>query len=82
MNTMKTKKPVRRATKAPRGKLPTRKIKGATGNPPKKLPGYNEDGVDITLIQWMLSFTPAERLQIVQQSLRSIQEMQNASRGR
>ena len=30
------------------------------------LPTYSEDGVDLTLIRWMLSFTPAERLRIGQ----------------
>jgi hypothetical protein len=27
---------------------------------------YNEDGVDLTLIRWMLSLTPAERLAAVE----------------
>ena len=26
------------------------------------LPEYSEDGVDLSLIRWMLSLTPAERL--------------------
>lgn len=29
-------------------------------------PAYSEDGVDLTLIRWMLSLTPAERLGILQ----------------
>jgi len=33
---------------------------------------HNEDGVDLTLIRWMLSLTPAERLQVLQQNMRSI----------
>jgi hypothetical protein len=33
---------------------------------------YSESGVDLTLIRWMLSLTPAERLQILQQTIRSI----------
>jgi len=32
----------------------------------------SEDGVDLTLIRWMLSMTPTERLQILQQNIRSI----------
>jgi len=28
---------------------------------------YSEDGVDLTLIRWMLSLTPAERLTVLQQ---------------
>ena len=40
-------------------------------------PKYRKDGVDITLIQWMLSFTPTERLQILQQNIRSIMRLRN-----
>jgi hypothetical protein len=29
------------------------------------LADYREDGVDLTLIRWMLSLTPAERLQFL-----------------
>ena len=32
----------------------------------EKLTDYSEDGVDLTLIRWMLSLTPAERLQVLQ----------------
>jgi hypothetical protein len=28
---------------------------------------YSDDGVDLTLIRWMLSLTPAERLETLQQ---------------
>ena len=31
-----------------------------------------EDGVDVTLIRWMLSLTPAERLEVLQQSVDSL----------
>lgn len=38
---------------------------------PDEAPGiedaYSEDGVDLTLIRWMLSLTPAERLQAAQE---------------
>jgi hypothetical protein len=27
---------------------------------------YGSDGIDVTLIRWMLSLTPAERLQVLQ----------------
>jgi len=30
------------------------------------LTDYSEDGVDLTLIRWMLSLTPAERLQVLE----------------
>ena len=35
-------------------------------------PTHSEDGVDLTLIRWMLSLTPAERLQVLQQSVQSL----------
>ncbi len=34
--------------------------------PIPELPTHSEDGVDLTLIRWMLSLTPAERLQALQ----------------
>jgi len=36
---------------------------------------YGDDGVDLTLIRWMLSLTPAERLQVLQQNVRSIEKL-------
>lgn len=33
---------------------------------------YSDDGVDLTLIRWMLSLTPAERLQVLQQYVDSL----------
>ena len=33
---------------------------------------YSEDGVDLTLIRWMLSLTPAERLEVLQNTVASI----------
>jgi len=30
---------------------------------------YSEDGVDLTLIRWMLSLTPTERLEALQEHL-------------
>ena len=38
----------------------------------------SEDGVDITIIQWMLSMTPTERLQTLNQNVRSIIRLRNA----
>jgi hypothetical protein len=35
-------------------------------------PPYSEDGVDLTLIRWMLSLTPAERLQVLQRHVNAI----------
>ena len=38
----------------------------------KDQPTHSEDGVDLTLIRWMLSLTPAERLQVLQENVRSL----------
>ena len=41
--------------------------------PPRKgKPTHSEDGVDLTLIRWMLSLTPAERLEVLENNVRSI----------
>ena len=39
---------------------------------PAPEPEYNEDGVDLSLIRQMLSLTPAERLQVLEQHLSDI----------
>ena len=36
---------------------------------------YSDDGVDLTLIRWMLSLTPAERLETLQQYVNSVIEI-------
>jgi hypothetical protein len=36
------------------------------------LPTHSEDGVDLTLIRWMLSLTPAKRLKVLQDNARAI----------
>jgi hypothetical protein len=36
---------------------------------------YSPDGVDLTLIRWMLSLTPAERLEFLEQQVNSILEI-------
>ena len=36
---------------------------------------YSRDGVDLSLIRWMLSMTPTERLQTLQQNIRSIMRL-------
>lgn len=33
---------------------------------------HSEDGVDLTLIRWMMSLTPAERLDVLQRHVSSI----------
>ena len=36
------------------------------------LPDYSEDGVDLTLIHWMLSLSPAERLKFLEERINEI----------
>jgi hypothetical protein len=33
---------------------------------------YSDDGIDLTLIRWMLSLTPAERLDVLQRHVNAI----------
>lgn len=35
-------------------------------------PTHSEDGVDLTLIRWMLSLTPVQRLEVLEHNVRSI----------
>lgn len=35
-------------------------------------PEYSDDGVDLTLIRWMLSLTPAERLRFLEERTNEI----------
>lgn len=44
--------------------------------PVPELPTHSEDGVDLTLIRWMLSLTPAERLA----SLENLLDLQRSVR--
>ncbi len=39
---------------------------------PPKQRTHSEDGVDLTLIRWMLSLTPAERLQFLQENVEAV----------
>ena len=36
---------------------------------------YTKDGVDISLIRWMLSMTPTQRLQTLQNNIRSVMRL-------
>ena len=48
----------------------------ARSRPPHaERPTHSEDGVDLTLIRWFLTLTPAERLHVLQQNVRSILEL-------
>ena len=41
---------------------------------------YSEDGVDLSLIRWMLSMTPAERLNTLQTYVRSVLRLRDGKR--
>jgi hypothetical protein len=36
------------------------------------LPDYSEDGVDLTIIRWMLALAPAERLRFLEERMADI----------
>ncbi|MEZ4525838.1 MAG: hypothetical protein R2941_07960 [Desulfobacterales bacterium] len=45
---------------------------------PKSL--YSEDGVDLTLIRWMLSLSYAERLDALRRNAKMITKLKNANK--
>lgn len=57
-------------------------------NPPKKdnadpVPqGHNaDDGVDVTLIRWMLSLSPTERLRVLEENVAAILRLRSGRAG-
>ncbi len=44
-------------------------------------PEYSEDGVDLSLIRWMLSLTPAQRLDLLQQTVDEILSIRELNAG-
>ncbi|MGH9447685.1 MAG: hypothetical protein ACRD3O_18440 [Terriglobia bacterium] len=48
---------------------------------PEDLPTHSEDGVDLTLIRWMLAMTPAERLRTLQRTVQSILRLRRGNAG-
>ena len=42
---------------------------------------YSEDGVDLTLIRWMLSLTPLERLEFLQRHVNAILAIRELNAG-
>ena len=76
---MKAKKPSNRPAKPRRRRLSSPLLKGPDKFYDKNPPVYSDDGVDLTLIRWMLSLTPAERLQVLQQNANAIAELRNAN---
>jgi hypothetical protein len=53
--------------------------RGDLSPPSPALPSHSEDGVDLTLIRWMLSLTPEERLQVLQDHVDNIMSIRNAT---
>jgi hypothetical protein len=45
---------------------------------PESRPDYADDGVDTTLIRWMLEMTPAERLAVLQSFVDSVWKARGA----
>jgi hypothetical protein len=42
----------------------------------------SDNGVDVTLIRWMLSLTPAGRLQVLQSNIRSLEKIRGVANRR
>ncbi|MDM8535941.1 hypothetical protein QUF70_04235 [Desulfobacterales bacterium HSG17] len=43
-------------------------------------PLYSDDGVDLTLIRWMLSLTPEERLDVLRKNVQAINRLREANK--
>ena len=69
---MKANKRANRPAKARRRKGPSAKANSRRDLQDEDLPAYSEDGVDLTLIRWMLSLTPAQRLEFLEQRINEI----------
>lgn len=52
------------------------------GEPARETNTFSDDGVDLTLIRWMLSLTPAERLAVLQSNMRSLEALRGAANRR
>jgi hypothetical protein len=46
-----------------------------------RLSDYSADGVDLTLIRWMLSLTPAERLEYLEERVNDIISIRELNAG-
>ena len=44
-----------------------------------ELPSFAEDGTDLTLIRWMLSLSPRERLQVLQDHVNMVEGIREAN---
>jgi hypothetical protein len=50
-------------------------VPASEDNAASALPVSSEDGVDLTLIRWMLSLTPGQRLEWLEQFVNSVQRL-------
>jgi hypothetical protein len=48
----------------------------------EELTDYSEDGVDLTLIRWFLSLTPAERLDFLQRQVNAVLNIRSLNAGK
>jgi hypothetical protein len=49
------------------------------GSPEPRVRDANvDDGVDVTLIRWMLSLSPRKRLDVLQSNVRSLRQLRDA----
>ena len=46
---------------------------------PVREPRDDADGVDVTLIRWMLSLTPRERLEVLSSAMNSLEKIRGAA---
>lgn len=53
--------------------------RGVVSDPSVERATHSPDGVDLTLIRWMLGLTPTERIEVLQASVRSILRLRGAS---
>ena len=51
------------------------KSRGMEYGQPAPAPEYSEDGVDLSLIRWMLSLSPRERLAFLEERINDIQSV-------
>ena len=49
---------------------------------PATLVDYSEDGVDLTLVRWMLSLTPAERINFLEERIDEILAIRELNAGK
>jgi hypothetical protein len=79
---MKSGKRVSRSVQAKRRKMDSLLIKPAedlyVNNPPE----YDDDGVNLTILQWFLSLTPAQRLEALQRHIKTMEKMRETRRRR